>query len=178
MGWVKALGKYTLENKRKTTWLRDIAVFAVIFFGISAWQGRHLLDSDGSVTIKATQLVSIQGNTQSISDPGKRTLVYFFAPWCNICKLSIGNLDYLQSEDLKVVRIALDYRSLEDVETFVSENEVTGTVLLGTSQQKQQFSVPGYPTYYLLDENSKVVASSFGYSSALGLKLKNFLAKN
>lgn len=167
-----------MENKKKSTWLRDIAIFAIIFFGISAWQGRHLLDSDGSVTIPDTQLVSLEGNIQSISEPGKRTLVYFFAPWCNICKLSIGNLDYLQSDDLKVVRIALDYRSLEDVETFVSENDVTGTVLLGTNQQKQQFSVPGYPTYYLLDENSNVVASSFGYSSALGLKLKNYLAKN
>lgn len=164
-------------EKKRSTWLRDISIFACVFFAISAWQGRHLLDDDGSILIENSQLVSLDGNVQSITHSGKRTLVYFFAPWCNVCKLSIGNLEYVESDDLNVVRIALDYRSVEGVKQFVEENQVTGTVLLGNEHQKQQFNVPGYPTYYLLDKNNAVVASSFGYSTALGLKLKDLLNK-
>jgi hypothetical protein len=44
--------------------------------------------------------------------------------------------------------------------------------LLGHEGLKQQFKIQGYPTYYILDEQQKVLAKSYGYSIALGLKLK------
>lgn len=164
-----------MNKKKLFSFSRDLVIFALILFAITSWQARHLLDSDGSVEIDQQQLVSLDGKSTSLTEPGKRTLLYFFAPWCNICKLSIGNLEYLQSEDLNVVRVALDYRSRGEVEDFVIENDVVGDVLLGNNDHKKTFNIPGYPTYYLLDENNKVVASSFGYSTALGLKLTNYL---
>lgn len=157
------------------SWARDVAIFAAVFFVITLWQGRNLLDADGSVTVNSHQLVSLAGEVQPLSVPGKQTLVYFFAPWCSVCAVSIGNLEGMESEDLRVVRIALDYASVEAVQAFVDDNEVAGEVLLGTADYKQTFSIPGYPTYYLLDEQNTVVARSFGYSTALGLRLQALL---
>lgn len=166
-------------NKKKVLKAsRDIVIIALVVLGISAWQTRHMLSSDGSVSVDEHLLVSLEGKTAPLVQPGKRTLVYFFAPWCNICKLSINNLDYLPSEDLNVVRVALDYRDLSEVENFVMQNDVQGQVLLGTQSHKEKFKIQGYPTYYLLDEDNTVVARSFGYSTALGLKLTNYLNSN
>lgn len=150
----------------------------IVLVGISAWQVKDMLDVDGSVVVDAHRLVSLEGETVNLSEPGKRTLVYFFAPWCSICKVSIGNLDYVQSTDLNVVRVALDYRDSSEVERFVEQNDVNGQVLLGTNFIKENFQIQGYPTYYLLDKDNKVVSRSFGYSTALGLKLKNYLNSN
>lgn len=156
-------------------WARDIAVIGAIFFAVQSWQSRNMLDTDGSVEIAPVNLVSINGDINALAEPGKRTLVYFFAPWCNVCAMSIGNLDYLEQEDLKIVRVALDYNDVESVQNFVSQNNVNGEVLLGTQAQKTAFQVPGYPAYYLLDEEMKVVSRAFGYSTAVGLKVKNYL---
>lgn len=166
---------------KKINWLgigRDLLLFGIVIFAISSWQSRDLLEADGSVQVDPQQLVGLNGQTQALTEPGKRTLVYFFAPWCNVCALSIGNLDYIESDDLNIVRVALDYQTSNEVQSFVDRYEVEGRVLLGTDFHKRQFQVPGYPTYYLLDEESNVVSSSFGYSTALGLKLKNYLNRD
>lgn len=150
----------------------------LVVLGISAWQTRDMLEADGSVSIGQHKLVSLDGQTMPITQSGKRTLVYFFAPWCAVCKVSINNLEYVESDDLNIVRVALDYRDRSEVERFVEQNEVSGRVLLGTNEQKENFQIQGYPTYYLLDEENNVVARSFGYSTALGLKLTNYLNSN
>ena len=166
-----------INKKSLLKGLRDAAILVLAIYGISLWQARHLLDDDGSVEINDLQLVSVQGNVTPVFEQNKRTLLYFFAPWCSICEVSINNLDYLDDPNLRIVKIALDYQNQNAVEQFVSENDVGGNILMGSAQLKQQFNIPGYPTYYLLDENQTVVGHSFGYSTVLGLKLKNYLNK-
>ena len=154
--------------------LRDIAVFVAVIVAITAWQSRHLLDSDGTVELNNIRLVDLSGGTENLLTGEKQTLLYFFAPWCKICSMSIGNLDYLSSENINIVTVAMDYESVEEVQLFVDENQVKSLVLLGTQDLKSNFNINGYPTYYLINEQSQVISSSFGYSSALGLKLTQF----
>lgn len=142
------------------------------------WQTRNLLDTDGSVQIIPQKLVSLSGEPRFINQHNKKTLVYFFAPWCSVCAVSIGNLEYLDNEKVDIVRIALDYKSKQDIEKFVQDNDVKGEVLIGTDALKAQFNIVGYPTYYMLDESNVIISSSFGYSTALGLKLTNFLTSD
>lgn len=166
-----------ISKKNLLTGLRDLAIMILIIYLISAWQGRHLLDDDGTVAVDNVSLVSLDGKIQPLLEEKKRTLIYFFAPWCAVCELSINNLDYINDEELNIVRVALDYQLKNDVVEFVESNQVNGKVLLGSDHLKTQFNIPGYPTYYLLDENQQIIGHSFGYSTALGLKLKNFLNK-
>jgi thiol-disulfide isomerase/thioredoxin len=153
-------------------WGKELAIFAVIFFGITAWQTKDMLGTDGSVEAAAAVLPSLSGDTRSLTESGKPTLVYFFAPWCNICKLSIGNLEGLDNDKFNIVTVALDYDSIEAVQAFAQEQELSMPVLLGTNDLKQEFKIKGYPSYYLLDKDRKVVSKSYGYSSTLGIKLR------
>lgn len=153
-------------------WGRELAIVAVVFFGITAWQTKDMLGTDGSVQVAATILPSLSGGTMPLTESGKPTLVYFFAPWCDICKLSIGNLDGLNNDKFNIVTVALDYDSIEAVQAFAQDQELTMPVLLGTKDLKLQYKIKGYPSYYLLDENRKVVSKAYGYSSTLGMKLR------
>ena len=154
--------------------LRDITVIAVVIIAISAWQSRHLLDADGTVEFENIFLGSLSGGSKYLLSDEKQTLVYFFAPWCNICSLSIGNLEYLNAENINIVTVAMDYQSVEEVQNFVENNQVNNSVLLGTHDLKRTFKINGYPTYYVINKKSQVISSSYGYSSALGLKLSHF----
>jgi thiol-disulfide isomerase/thioredoxin len=153
-------------------WAKELTIFAVIFFGIMAWQTKDMLNTDGSVSVDATVLPTLVGTTMPLAESGKPTLVYFFAPWCSICKLSIGNLEGLNTDKFNIVTVALDYDSIEAVQGFAQEQGLTVPVLLGTRDLKEKFKIKGYPSYYLLDENKKVVSKSYGYSSTLGMKLR------
>ncbi len=157
---------------KKNTWVRDILFGLLIIFGFIAYQNRNLLDDDGSIQISSQNFITISGDMYSLAPSDKKTLVYFFAPWCAVCKMSISNLDVVDTNEYKVVRIALDYQSVEEIEAFAKDAGVKGTVLLGGEQHKQRFNVSGYPTYYILDEQLQVISHDMGYSTSLGLKLR------
>lgn len=160
------------KTRKWWTWLRDIVLFVLIFTAISMWQARDMLSTDGSTVVAQQNLVSLDGNVAPLLATDKANLIYFFAPWCQVCSHSIGNLEYLNPDKVNVVVIALDYASQEDVAAFIAKHDVNSRVFLGHSRLKQQFQIKGYPSYYMLDENQKVVSSSYGYSTALGLKLR------
>ncbi|MFC3093570.1 TlpA family protein disulfide reductase [Alteromonas sediminis] len=167
-------------KRRGMQFLRDALLILAIFGGISVWQTRDMLASDGSVTIPPSAMVSLDGNVHQLFQPnssGKPTLVYFFAPWCSVCRYSIGNLNDLDPDSVNIIKIALDYTSKESVIDFVVDTNTQGPVLLGSNRIKQDFQVPGYPAYYLLDDKQRVVGSAMGYSTEWGMKLKTHLAK-
>lgn len=159
-------------NQKYFVWSRDALILIIIFIGVSTWQARNMLKTDGSEQVNQQNLVSLQGEVVPLLAPDKINLIYFFAPWCQICALSIGNLEYLDPNKVNVVVVALDFSAKEDVQLFVEKHDVKATVLLGHEALKQQFSIQGYPSYYLVDRNNVIVSSSYGYSSAVGLKLR------
>lgn len=157
---------------KKSTWIRDSLFGLLIIFGIMAYQNRNLLADDGSIQISAQNFITLSGNMYSLAPSDKKTLIYFFAPWCTVCKISIANLDVVDTAEYNVVRIALDYQSVEEIEAFARDADVKGTVLLGGEPHKERFNISGYPTYYILDEQLQVISHDMGYSTYLGLKLR------
>lgn len=152
--------------------IRDALIGAAIIATIMYWQTKDMLQSDGSVKVAQQNLVSLQNEVLPLLNTDKTNLIYFFAPWCKICALSIDNLEYLDANKVNVVVVALDYASKQAVETFVEEHEVSATVLLGHDALKSEFKIQGYPSYYLVNEDQKITSRSFGYSTAAGLKLR------
>ena len=156
----------------KSTWTRDILFGLLIIVGFIAYQNRNLLEDDGSVQISSQNFITLSGDMYSLAPSDKKTLVYFFAPWCAVCKMSIANLDVVDENEYNVVRIALDYQSVEEIMAFAKAAGVKGTVLLGGEPHKERFNISGYPTYYILDEQLQVISHDMGYSTSLGLRLR------
>jgi CO dehydrogenase/acetyl-CoA synthase epsilon subunit len=86
--------------------------------------------------------------------------------------MSIGNLDVVDTNEYNVVRVALDYQSVEEIKAFANDAGVQGIVLLGGEPHKKRFNISGYPTYYILNQNLQVIKHDMGYSTSLGLKLR------
>lgn len=165
----------TTEKNMKSKlfgWLKDIIIVVVIVSAVLAWQGRNLLEDDGSIQVSEQNFVTLAGDSYALTKTDKKTVMYFFAPWCSICRYSIGNLDVIDTNEYNVIRVALDYQSQEEVQAFVDGVGIDEPILLGASNLKTDFNISGYPTYYVLDQDLNVIANDMGYSSTLGIKLR------
>ncbi|WDE08259.1 TlpA family protein disulfide reductase [Thalassomonas viridans] len=133
-----------------------------------------MLSTSTDLTEQAPVLPTLMDETISLKSQGKKTVLYFFAPWCTICHASISNLQsiYQDNEDLDVIAVALDYANQEEIAEFSAEHRLDFPIALGNEQVKTQFKVQGYPSYYVIDEQNMITAKSMGYSSELGLYLR------
>ena len=153
-------------------WVRDVLFILFVFLAVDAWHTRDMLDGD-SGAISELILVSLEGDVTRIGPNAERpTLLYFFAPWCSVCRLSMGNLESLNEANVRVVAIALDYANQTEVEQFLKDIDVQVPTYLGTNELKQRFAVKAYPSYYVLDEDFEIQGRTVGYSTTLGLWLR------
>ncbi len=154
----------------------DVALMLLLFWAVHAWQTRELpID----LPAPATRLPLLgEARLQDAIRPGQVGIVYFFAPWCRVCRASIGNLDSLVSAeavDWGVV-IAIDYASPEEVAAFIAETGVTLPVLLGDPATVEDWSIAAIPTYYVIDPGGRIHSRSVGYSTWLGMRWRAWTA--
>jgi len=151
----------------------EVAVFVALFFAVTAWQTRNLLATDRQAA-PALVATSLQGQVIDIADShGRPALVYFFAPWCPYCSASADNLVRLRKmrdvDELEILIVALDWESKGQIQQYANEHELNVPVLLGDSAIWNDWKVRGFPTYYVLDREHRVVRRDFGYSTQFGL---------
>jgi thioredoxin-related protein len=160
-----------LYEKRITRGLLTLLLYSLIFF--FAWQYRESKLINEEIA-PVHNLVSIHQNLLRVPSEEQATLLYFFAPWCKICHLSMDNInDIAEDEDyrnIQMVAVAQDWTSIEKVNEFILDKSITTQVVLGTEESKYSYQIKGYPTYYLIDKKGQIVAGSFGYSSLIGMK--------
>ena len=66
--------------------------------------------------------------------------------------------------------VALDWRSIEEVDQFLSQHKLTMPVLLGTNEVRDNFQISAFPSYYLISRLGEVQSKNIGYSTELGMK--------
>ncbi len=153
-------------------WLRDMVFILVVFWAVDAWHTRDMLSSNSGPIADLT-LVSLEGEVERLSaDPDRPTVLYFFAPWCSVCRLSMGNLESLNERQVRVIAIALDYANQTEVEQFLEDIDVQVPTYLGTNDLKERFVIKAYPSYYVLDQNFEIQGRTVGYSTTLGMWLR------
>jgi peroxiredoxin len=172
--------------KKKWTGLRshfwaslafDVAVLAALFIAVHSWQTRKLpVDEPAPVT----ELAMLDAaDIRSAVVPGQAGIVYFFAPWCRVCQVSIDNLDDLVAgrKLAWATAVALDYGHVDEVRDFVQRTGVTLPILLGDSKTAAAWSVRAFPTYYVVDASGRIHSRSVGYSTYLGMRVRAWLAR-
>ena len=168
---------YNLNKYR--SFLLNVGLIAVVFFGMLAFQSRNMLAADGEVApeLRGTTLA---GQPYDLEDASARpALVYFFAPWCRICAASSGNLNRLRrwrdTDDIEIVAVALDWGAADEVRSYVERHDLNVTVVLGDANVTRQWQIQAFPSYYVLDSEHRVVRRDIGYSSQLGLWLRAWI---
>ncbi|WP_105167726.1 TlpA family protein disulfide reductase [Pseudoalteromonas sp. T1lg23B] len=155
--------------------LMQLIIMICVFLLITAYQEKDMLSDAGIQQAPYFSLPALE-HTQRVSLDslqGQKTIIYFFAPWCHVCKLSMPNLNKLYLErQINVVAIALDFQTTNQVRHFVDDLSLSMPILLGDNNLKANYRISAYPSYYVLDEKSNIVERSVGYSSELGLRLR------
>lgn len=165
-----------LRARRGLSLAFDVAVILSIFFVVHAWQTRDLpVDRPAPPTV-LTSLDGRQG--QSAIEQGRAGIVYFMAPWCRVCKASIGNLDNLVAAGTVpwATVVALDFGAPGEVQAFIEQTDIDLPVLLGSSRTAADWSVRAFPTYYVIDSSGRIDSRSVGYSTWLGMRWRSWLA--
>jgi len=168
------------KTLRSRYWLAmgfDLLVLLCAMWAIHVWQSRDLPLGEAT---PATVLPSLaDGISSRAVESGAAGVVYFFAPWCGICKHSIGNLDQ-HVEDGSIAwatAIALDFADENEVAEFVTATGIKMPVLLGTMETAADWGIQAFPTYFAIDENGNIDSRSVGYSTSLGIRLRAWLAR-
>ena len=158
-------------------WLLNGVIVIAIFLAISTWQSRDLIALKKQAP--AFRLPTISGFNVKLNDfRGKRVLLYFFAPWCKICDLSISNLNWVKTlrgkESVTLLAIALSYKDLQSIKSFIERNDLNIPVLIGTPEIINSYRITAFPTIYTVNESGKIDSSTVGYTSVLGLLWRTF----
>ena len=170
-------GRWSHFRERKAlSLLFDAALILAVFFAIHAWQTRDLpVDEIAPETVLA--LLDGGGPVNALR-PVETGIVYFLAPWRGYCKVSIDNLDNLVADGAVAwgTAVALDYGDSEAVQDFVKETGIALPVLMGNRDTATDWSVRGFPTYYVIDAEGRIASRSVGYSTWLGMRLRAWRA--
>ena len=165
------------RERRALSLLFDVVLILAVFGAIHAWQTRNLpIDQEAPETVLA--LLDGSG-VESAVRPGEAGVVYFFAPWCFYCKTSIDNLDELVNSGAVAwgTAVALDYGSAAEVAEFVEDTGVSLPVLMGDRRTAADWSIRGFPTYYVIDAEGRIHSRSVGYSTKLGMWWRGWRAR-
>ena len=176
---IQRLGELWKRFRSRFWWslLVDSLLIILVFLLIHSWQTRHLpIDESAPETVLA--LLDGSG-IQSAIQPGETGIVYFFAPWCFYCKVSIDNLQQLVTGEQVSwgTVVALDYADLNEVEEFIVETGVTLPVLMGTGQTAEEWGIRAFPTYYVIGPDGRISSRSVGYSTLPGMWLRSKMAR-
>lgn len=170
---------YLWQKLRAHYWLAlgfDLLVLLALLWAIHAWQTRDLPRGEPAPATMLPLLAS--ADMTAAIQAGHSGVVYFFAPWCGICRHSIDNLD-AQVRDGHInwaTVIALDYSSQAEVSEFVAETGITLPTLMGTIDTAQDWNIRAFPTYFVIDAEGNIASRSVGYSTWLGIRWRHWLA--
>ena len=153
-------------------WLMNGLLILSIFVGMTAWQGRNLISKQ--TPAPSFRLTALSGPTVALKNlRGRRVLLYFFAPWCKVCDLSISNLNWVRNfwdeKSVSIYAVALSYKELKSVKAFLERNALNVPVLLGTPELLNTYRIIAFPTVYVLNEFGNIDSSTVGYFTTLGL---------
>jgi peroxiredoxin len=159
----------------------EVLAFVALFMGISAYQSRDLLATDRQPA-PILRADTLDGTRYDIAESkGRPMLIYFFAPWCPYCSASADNLvrlrDWRSTEALEILVVALDWESNAQIQEYSDDHELNMPVLLGDASVARDWKIRGFPTYYVLDREHRVVSRDFGYSTQLGLWWRSWFVR-
>ena len=155
---------------RRARWPLEWMFFVILFVLASGWVSRHMLDTQTPAPV--AEFTSLSGTPIRLDWQNEEPhLIYFFAPWCGICRISMPGLNLIPTDDIQIYAVALDFETQAEVEQFVADVGYEGAVLLGDSHIRNKFQIRGYPSYYVI-QKGQIQHRDQGLSTPPGLWLR------
>ncbi|KJV34205.1 protein disulfide oxidoreductase [Pantoea sp. SM3] len=162
---------------RLKRWLREAAVLvliaAAIIWGMD-WLRAPQLPPD--LAQQPLTTINSEVNLATLSQD-KPVLVYVWATWCGVCKLTTPTVAALSQNGSQVVTVALRSGNDQRVATWLEKKGLQGPAVNDENGAvSQRWDINVTPTFIVL-QRGKVVSTTTGWSSAWGLKLRLWWAE-
>ncbi len=161
--------------RRLIGYLRSTAFYLSLFVAIGWWQTRNMLEVGSGKFAPKTQLTALSGQSVAVGGASSRpTVLYFFAPWCSVCKVNASTINdlhkrALEGQNFQVIAVAIDFESKAEIEAYAKEHRMEMPVLLGVENTSQIYQITALPSYYFLNGAGELRAKASGYTTYLGM---------
>lgn len=138
----------------------SLAIIVLVFLLIWPLFQKKLIEKP----LPAVTLEPIQGSTIDLVENTKPSILFFWATWCEICKVQMPDMLRLQSQ-YNVIYISADSGSNEKVLTEASKHGLDASSQLvndPTGVIKDAFGVIGYPSLAVV-QNQQIRFFKVGY---------------
>ncbi len=157
---------------RLKRWLRE-GLFLLLIVAAALWGMDWLRSPDLPADVAQQPLTSLQGeiNLAELSRE-QPVLVYVWATWCGVCKLTTPSVAALSQQGTQVVSVALRSGNDARVTTWLEKKGLRSIVVndeYGALSQRWQINAT--PTFIVLHQG-KVISTNSGWTSSWGLKLR------
>jgi thiol-disulfide isomerase/thioredoxin len=151
------------------------AIYLIAFFILAAVINWFQAPKLAAEKITALELHALTGEKIKLQTAdGKKTIVYFFAPWCGVCKISMDALNMFAGKDnLQAVAVGLDYDNLAELKPF--QEKQRNIVYAGSPEIQRRFKIDRYPTVIILNGDGSIAHTMVGYTSRLGIWVRTLL---
>ena len=110
--------KIEITKKKIISFVLQSLLMIVAVFFISKYQSRNLISS-GEIAPNI-KLKTIEGKDYDLSKVNsQKTIIYFFAPWCTVCRFSSHNIVALRkaktNSEMEVIAIALSWKNKDEI---------------------------------------------------------------
>jgi len=107
---------------------------------------------------------------------GRPTLVYFWAEWCPVCAMSQGAMDGVLADHPRVT-VALHSGTPGEVQAYLDRHRLDWpTVADEAGVLAARYRISGVPAVFVLDRHGDIRFVTRGYTTALGLRARLWLA--
>lgn len=178
-----AIKKYDINNAKNLEKLQLSAVPSYCSF-TDYTEAKRIELLPNNTSVPAWTSISRDGKPVSLSDyKGKLVLIDFFYKSCYPCMQAIPVLESLhqkyKKQGLHVIGIDPVDSLNDETNHFISKAGITYTVVLNENKEiPEKYKVSGYPTFYLVGKDGKILFSTAGFDESVEGKLEELIKSN
>lgn len=157
--------------------LVEILALLLVLILVDRWRTRNMVR--GGEPVPPMQCATVNGEPFSLEDyRGKKIVLYFFAPWCQVCGMNWGAIqraEGLLGDSAEVVPVMLGWQDMPQAEQYVTKKNISVPVRACGPEVRDTYKVTVYPSFYFVDSKGNVRSKTTGYTSAPGIWFRTFL---
>ncbi len=159
---------------RKGHFLRDLALFGGVLLAVEFYQNKDHFRGPLPNELGGRSWATLEGQELDLWHKSQPTLLYAFAPWCQICRIDASVFSIL-GDDWRIVALGMSWEELAELQDFQNETGLIAPVIPAAQPAFAQLQVQAFPTYFIVNKKGQVVYSWAGYTSSLGLVIRAHL---
>lgn len=163
---------------RLKRWMREGAILVVlilvVMLGMDFLRAPQAPAGFGSQPLQTLSNKSVTPGEQSQQRP---LLVYFWATWCGVCKMTTPSVSRLAEEGENVLTVALRSGDNATLERYLHGKGIKMAVINDArGDLSAQWDIGVTPTFIIIDKG-QVIATTTGWTSYWGMKARLWWAQ-